>query len=108
MHSFEYSLKWFDILGDDGMTEYEERINKPAKGAKGKPQKESVADRKLSDDLTRLFRIYFPTHDTVAKSKGGIGVSLSEFSLAPLKISPKVKAFLAHMNHFPTRKSWNQ
>ena len=83
------------------MTEYEGRINKPAKG---KPQKESAAERKLSDDLTRLFRVYFPTHDTVAKSKGGIGVSIYEFSPASLKFSPKVGAFLPNIDIFPSRK----
>jgi hypothetical protein len=55
------------------MTEYGWRINN--KTTKGKAKTESSAERKLSDDLKRLFRIYFPTRDTVANSKGGIGVS---------------------------------
>jgi hypothetical protein len=54
------------------MTEYGWRLSKPSKS---KPQKQSTAESKLSDELTRLFKIYFPTLDTVAKSKGGIGVS---------------------------------
>lgn len=59
-------------LGDDGMTEYDWRLNKPPKG---KPRIESVAERKLLDEITKNFRIYFPTRNTVANSKGGLGVS---------------------------------
>jgi hypothetical protein len=61
------------LIGDDGMTEYGWRTNK----TRGKVHTESVAERKLSDSLTRLFRIYFPTWETVASSKGGIGVSFT-------------------------------
>ncbi|KAH8683045.1 tyrosyl-DNA phosphodiesterase-domain-containing protein [Tricladium varicosporioides] len=55
--------------GDDGMAEYEWRTNKPSK-AKG--QVESAAERKISDDIKKFFKIYFPTHETVARSRGGI------------------------------------
>jgi len=65
------------LIGDDGMTEYGWRTNKQGKG-KGKGKAESAAERKFSDDLTRLFRIYFPTWETVEKSRGGIGVSYSK------------------------------
>jgi hypothetical protein len=57
------------------MTEYGWRTNKQGKG-KGKA--ESAAERKLSDDLANLFRIYFPTWETVGNSRGGTGVSYSE------------------------------
>ncbi|KAH6684447.1 tyrosyl-DNA phosphodiesterase-domain-containing protein [Halenospora varia] len=55
--------------GDDGMTEYEWRTNKPSK-AKG--QVESAVERKISDDVKKFFKIYFPTQETVARSRGGI------------------------------------
>ena len=55
------------------MTEYEWRQSKPPKS---KPQKESAAERKISEEIKQQFRIYFPTHETVAASRGGIGVSL--------------------------------
>ncbi|KAG9239404.1 tyrosyl-DNA phosphodiesterase domain protein [Amylocarpus encephaloides] len=58
------------IQGDDGMTEYGWRANKPRRG---KPTVESEVERRLSDDVKKHFRIYFPTRDTVANSKGGIG-----------------------------------
>ena len=58
--------------GDSGLTEYGWRTNRPASG---KVVAEAVAERKLSDDLKKRFRIYFPTRETVARSKGGIGVS---------------------------------
>jgi hypothetical protein len=63
-------------LGDDGMTEYNWRLNRPPKS---KPQKESVAESNISEEVKKFFRIYFPTHETVAKSKGGIGVSSTYF-----------------------------
>jgi hypothetical protein len=72
----ERTLKFVGYLGDDGMTEYEWRLSKPPKG---KPRKESIAERKISNEVMRFFRIYFPTHETVANSKGGIGVSLIYF-----------------------------
>lgn len=61
-------------IGDDGMTEYEWRTNKPSK-AKG--QVESAVERKISDDLKKFFKIYFPTQETVARSRGGIQVRIS-------------------------------
>jgi hypothetical protein len=57
------------------MTEYRWRTGK--KGA------ESATERKLSDELTRLFRIYFPTLDTVSNSKGGTDVSFSKILVKP-------------------------
>jgi hypothetical protein len=35
---------------------------------------EAVTDLEVDEN----FRIYFPSHDTVAKSKGGVGVSQSQ------------------------------
>lgn len=64
-------------LGDDGMTEYEWRTNKP----KDKNHGEPAAERKLSDDLKKHFRFYFPSEETVANSKGGLGVSLITMNL---------------------------
>ncbi|TVY80638.1 Tyrosyl-DNA phosphodiesterase [Lachnellula suecica] len=57
------------LQGDDGMTEYRWRTDKPAKGKKI----ESPAEHRTSDDLTKLLRIYFPTSETVSQSKGGKG-----------------------------------
>ena len=58
--------------GDDGMKEYAWRTSRPAK-SKG----ETPAEHKLSEILKDCFRIYFPTRETVANSKGGLGVSRS-------------------------------
>lgn len=63
------------------MTEYGWRTGK----GKGKGKSEVDAERKLSDDLARLFRIYFPTSETVEKSRGGKGVS-SSAKVAPHEI----------------------
>ena len=60
------------------MSEYERRISKQVKG-KGKD--ESTAELQLSKDLASLFRIYFPTSDTVGKSRGGKDVGWSKFEL---------------------------
>lgn len=71
-----------DILpkqGHDGMTEYEWRNEKVGKRA----ATESPAERKLSEHLKDHFRIYFPSRETVAKSKGGIGVSVSALRTPP-------------------------
>lgn len=53
------------------MSEYGRRASTPAKG---KRKGESAADLQLSNGLASLFRIYFPTSDTVEKSRGGKGV----------------------------------
>jgi hypothetical protein len=58
--------------GDDGMREYGWRTSRPAK-SKG----ETPAEHKLSEILKDSFRIYFPTRQTVANSKGGLAVSCS-------------------------------
>lgn len=59
------------------MTEYEWRINK----SKNKNHGESAVERNLSDDLKKHFRFYFPSQETVANSKGGLGVSLTTLNL---------------------------
>ncbi|KAF4628738.1 hypothetical protein G7Y89_g9417 [Cudoniella acicularis] len=51
------------LQGDNGLTEYECRTTLP----RTRPER-----RKLPEDIKRLFRIYFPLKETVAKSKGGI------------------------------------
>jgi hypothetical protein len=52
------------------LKEYRWRTNRPVKSKGMTP-----VERKLSDDLKDRFRIYFPTRETVANSKGGLGVS---------------------------------
>ncbi|KIM95009.1 hypothetical protein OIDMADRAFT_134826 [Oidiodendron maius Zn] len=64
--SFIKSL-YLAAQGDNGMKEYGWRTSRPAKG-KG----ETPAEHKLSDILKDCFRIYFPTRETVANSKGGL------------------------------------
>lgn len=60
------------------MQEYNWRDRKPAKprgvGASRTPGME-VSERMLFDEANEHLRIYFPTDDTVASSKGGRGVS---------------------------------
>ncbi|CAG8955283.1 hypothetical protein HYFRA_00011265 [Hymenoscyphus fraxineus] len=58
------------LQGDSGMMEYEWRTNK---SSKNKNNAESAVERKLTDDLKKYFRFYFPTKETVANSKGGLG-----------------------------------
>ncbi|TVY39670.1 Tyrosyl-DNA phosphodiesterase [Lachnellula subtilissima] len=58
------------LQGGNGMSGYDRRTSKPVKG-KGKG--ESTAELQLSKDLASLFRIYFPTSETVGKSRGGKG-----------------------------------
>lgn len=52
------------------MKEYGWRMSRPAKS-----KVELPAERKLSELLRGSLRIYFPTQETVANSKGGLGVS---------------------------------
>lgn len=54
--------------GDNGLTEYQWRTDK-----KSKSKVQSSAEKKVSDELKDGFQIYFPTRDTVSKSRGGIG-----------------------------------
>ena len=56
--------------GDEGLTEYEWRTKKTARN-----KTVNSEERKLRDTLKENFRIYFPTRETVAQSKGGVGVS---------------------------------
>jgi hypothetical protein len=57
------------FLGDDGRTEFGWRSSKSSTNAK------SAAEEKLSDEVQSSCRIYFPTKETVARSRGGVGVS---------------------------------
>ncbi|KAH8600886.1 tyrosyl-DNA phosphodiesterase-domain-containing protein [Bisporella sp. PMI_857] len=54
--------------GDEGLTEYEWRTKKTARN-----KTVNSEERKLRDTLKENFRIYFPTRETVAQSKGGVG-----------------------------------
>lgn len=54
------------MVGDNGMKEYETRTTK---GSKNK------TPTNVRPHLEDKFRIYFPSHDTVARSRGGINVS---------------------------------
>ncbi|KAF4975620.1 hypothetical protein FZEAL_7611 [Fusarium zealandicum] len=59
-------------IGDDGMAEYKSRIGRT--GAAAKDKSSSLWQPKLKD----RFRIYFPTDETVGKSRGGRMVSLAD------------------------------
>ncbi|KAH7393195.1 tyrosyl-DNA phosphodiesterase-domain-containing protein [Cadophora sp. MPI-SDFR-AT-0126] len=54
--------------GDDGLVEYGWRAGKSTRN-----KEPCETERKLSDILNDRFRIYFPTLETVANSRGGIG-----------------------------------
>lgn len=61
--------------GDDGTTEYGWR-NTPSKSSKTKGSKEQQAqcealEQKMQQKTRENFRVYFPTHETVAASTGG-------------------------------------
>ncbi|KAF5026408.1 hypothetical protein F66182_1536 [Fusarium sp. NRRL 66182] len=55
--------------GDDGMAEYKSRTGRAGAAAKNK------ASNPWKEKLKDLFRIYFPTDETVGKSRGGRNVS---------------------------------
>ena len=79
---FTDTVKW---IGDSGWTEYSWRYDKPSRG---KASTEIDAERKLSDRIKDSFRIYFPTEETVAQSRGGIGVSCKRDSPLPPSHQP--------------------
>lgn len=54
-----------DDIGDNGMKEYNERT----------ARKPAAKSNSASQLLKHRFRIYFPSDQTVAKSRGGRGVS---------------------------------
>ena len=60
--------------GDNGLAEYERRTNPSTKGkSKVNTEKTGVsAQADVVKDVEKNFRIYFPTHDTVAMSRGGV------------------------------------
>lgn len=74
------SDQWTDLfnLGDNGLTAYGWRPNKPARAKGLAPDFE----RKVSDELKSRCRIYFPSQETVEQSKGGAKVG--EAPISPL------------------------
>jgi hypothetical protein len=89
-------LIYAGCLGDDGMTEYNWRLAKPPKS---KPQKDFLAESKISEEVKKFFRIYFPTHETVAKSKGGLGVSIYNVKVLPYMFRPQPIAKISRSEH---------
>ncbi|RDL35212.1 uncharacterized protein BP5553_07143 [Venustampulla echinocandica] len=67
-NSFMKSM-FLALQGDDGMTEYSWRYNKPPRG---QINTESLTERKLLEDLKQNCRVYFPVRETVASSRGGV------------------------------------
>lgn len=61
------------LSGDDGTREFGWRIAKPS--SKHGVKASNEAERTLLDEVQSGCRIYFPTRETVAASKGGVGVS---------------------------------
>lgn len=61
------------LSGDDGTREFGWRNNKPS--SKYGVKASTEAERTLSDEVQSGCRIYFPTRETVAASKGGVVVS---------------------------------
>jgi hypothetical protein len=80
-------------VGDDGTKEYEWRVNRPAQS-----KEETPAERKLSSILKDCFRIYFPTRETVAKSRGGLGVSTLNLCYCLPKLCEIGPLFLRNSN----------
>ncbi|KAJ6790220.1 hypothetical protein PWT90_06669 [Aphanocladium album] len=56
-----FSLADLELAGDDGMREYNARVNRKPNNKATRP----------ADVLRNRFRIFFPANQTVAKSKGG-------------------------------------
>ena len=59
--------------GDDGRTEHARRVLLHSKTKKQQPEREGAAEEQqhMIETLKSTFRIYFPTHETVATSTGG-------------------------------------
>ncbi|KAI9677600.1 MAG: hypothetical protein M1817_006554 [Caeruleum heppii] len=61
--------------GDDGMTEYKWRNPEPSQGRRkkgaGVESESEKAQKRLSEEMKKTFRIYFPTSETVERSRGG-------------------------------------
>ncbi len=62
------------------MTEYKDRVNESAK-SKGVSRQTTLTSNDTKDEISKeleqlqqRFRVFFPSHDTVANSKGGVGV----------------------------------
>ena len=62
-------------VGDDGLTEYEWRVQRPAK----KGEFNLDVQNRVADEVSSRCRIYFPLRETVQQSKGGMDVSASQF-----------------------------
>lgn len=60
------SAIYYAAQGDDGLKEYQERA------ARGKNGKGGASDDVIKTNMDDGFRIYFPSHDTVVSSRGGI------------------------------------
>lgn len=58
-----------ELAGDNGDIEYGWRTAKSAR-----TQEKSPAERRVMDSVEKSCRIYFPTRETVAASRGGLGV----------------------------------
>lgn len=67
------STLYLAAQGDDGLTEYEWRNPRPnrAKGILGKHRQAKAVRTEIQEQIEDGFRIYFPTHETVAASAGG-------------------------------------
>jgi hypothetical protein len=60
---------YYAAQGDDGLKEYCQRT------AKGRTNRAGTSEDTMGPKLKDGFRIYFPSHDTVAQSRGGKEVS---------------------------------
>lgn len=67
------STLYLAAQGDDGLTEYGWRNSRPdrAKGIQGEHRQTKAVQTEIQEQIEDGFRIYFPTHDTVAASAGG-------------------------------------
>jgi hypothetical protein len=73
--------------GDDGTAELDWRTRKPPKlRMENESSKNSTDNHELrvTKEIDGGLRVYFPSRDTVASSKGGIGVSSPAQSLSAL------------------------
>lgn len=59
-------------LGDNGLKEYKWRTDK---GSKTKSKDSESASERITHELKSNVKIYFPTRQTIERSKGGKAVS---------------------------------
>jgi hypothetical protein len=94
--------------GDNGLAEYNMRNQQPMKkgrqirsGTETEDDEQAILFRDLPERIQTGFRIYFPTKETVACSKGGVDVSCLKYSHAYLTVLSSLEGWWNNL--FPVK-----